>query len=205
MAGGAMNNPIRIITAAALLALAGCGGGGSGKQAAEPPLAGARIGGPFTLVNQDGRTVTERDYDGRYRLIYFGYTFCPDVCPNTLQKLMKAFQSFASKAPDRAAKVQPIFITIDPARDTPAVMKQYVNAFDPRLVGLTGTPAQVAAVSKEFAVFSQKVESKGSSDYLMDHSSVPMLFGPKGEPIALLTTSDQSSDQLAAELDKWVT
>jgi len=200
-----MNNPLRLLGFAASLALAGCGSGGGGSKAAEPPLAGARLGGPFTLVNQDGRTVTDRDFDGRYRLIYFGYTFCPDVCPDTLQKLMKGYQTFAKEAPDRAGKVQPIFITIDPARDTPAAMKQYVNAFDPHLIGLTGSEAQVAAATKEFAVYSQKVANKGSSDYLMDHSSVPMLFGPKGEPIALLTTSDQSSDQIAAELEKWVT
>jgi protein SCO1/2 len=199
MAGGAMNNPFRLpLLAIALLTVSACG-----SKPAEPPLQGARIGGPFTLINQDGRTVTDKDFAGRYRMVYFGYTFCPDVCPTSLQHLMQGMKTFTADAPDRAAKVQPIFITVDPARDTPAVMKQYVGAFDPRLIGLTGTEAQIAAVAKEYGVFYQKAQNSGSSDYLMDHMSQAILFDPDGKPIALLP-QDQDGPAVAAELAKWV-
>jgi protein SCO1/2 len=199
MAGGAMNNPFRLpLLAIALLTVSACG-----SKPAEPPLQGARIGGPFTLINQDGRTVTDKDFAGRYRIVYFGYTFCPDVCPTSLQHLMQGMKTFTADAPDRAAKVQPIFITVDPARDTPAVMKQYVGAFDPRLIGLTGTEAQIAAVAKEYGVFYQKAQNSGSSDYLMDHMSQAILFDPDGKPIALLP-QDQDGPAVAAELAKWV-
>ena len=194
-----MNNPVRLLVAALLLGVTAC----NSQPAAEPPLAGARLGGAFTLIDQNGRTVSDTSFAGRYRMIYFGYTFCPDVCPTSLQHLMQGLKKFAATAPDRAAKIQPIFITVDPARDTPAVMKQYVAAFDPRLIGLTGSEAQVAAAAKAFAVSYAKVATEGSSDYLMDHVSMPILFGPKGEPIALLTT-DQSEEQLTAELAEWV-
>src|SRR4029077_7237917 len=98
------------------------------------------VGGPFTLRDGNGRTVTERDFRGKYMLVYFGYTFCPDVCPTTLNEMSEALDRLGPKA-DR---VQPIFITVDPKRDTPAVVKQYVTAFTPRLIGLTGTPEQIA-------------------------------------------------------------
>jgi protein SCO1/2 len=198
MAGGAMNNPLRLLLAAALLAVSACG-----SPPAEPPLAGARIGGPFTLTDQNGRTVRDTDFAGRYRLVYFGYTFCPDVCPTSLQHLVQGLKKFDAEAPDRAAKVQPIFITVDPARDTPAVMKQYVAAFDPRLIGLTGSEAQIAKVAREYGVFYQKAENPGSSDYLMDHMSQAILFDPDGKPIALLP-QDQDGPAVAAELAKWV-
>jgi protein SCO1/2 len=202
MAGRAMNNPFRLLLllllAATLMAVSACG-----SKPAEPPLAGARIGGPFTLINQDGRTVSDTAFAGRYRMVYFGYTFCPDVCPTSLQHLMQGLKKFDAEAPERAAKIQPIFITVDPARDTPAVMKQYVNAFDPRLIGLTGTEGQIAAVAKEYGVFYQKAQNSGSSDYLMDHMSQAILFDPEGKPIALLP-QDQNGPAVAAELAKWV-
>src|SRR5690242_12846921 len=109
MAGRAMNKaPKSLLLLASLLLVPAC------QRAVDPPLAGAAIGGPFTLVNQDGRTVSDRNLAGKYRLIYFGYTYCPDVCPTTLQKLIAGFNKFAGAAADRAAKVQPIFITVDP-------------------------------------------------------------------------------------------
>src|SRR3546814_1174164 len=108
------------------------------KQAtAAPPLAGATIGGPFSLVDQDGRPVTQDALKGRYALVYFGYTYCPDVCPVDLARLMQGLRAFEAKDAARAARVQPVFITIDPARDTVPVVKQFVNAFHPRLMGLT--------------------------------------------------------------------
>lgn len=203
MAGRAMNNRSLLTAAglALLLALPACQGGGAAPE--EAPLAGARIGGPFTLTNQDGRTVTDRDYASKYRIMYFGYSYCPDVCPLDLQKLMAGYRQFAERDPERAAKVQPIFVTIDPARDTPPVLKQFVSAFGPGLVGLTGSDADIAAVAKRYAVSYSKQQSPGASGYLMNHTRMATLFGPDGEPIALLP-ADESADKVAAELDRWV-
>ena len=97
-----------------------------GSASAPPPLAGAALGGPFALIDQDGKPVTDKDFAGRYRAIYFGYSFCPDVCPTTLQALMQGLHAFAAGRSRAAAKLAPIFVTIDPERDTPAVLKQYV-------------------------------------------------------------------------------
>jgi len=185
------------VPAMALLLLAAC------QKPVDPPLAGAKIGGPFTLTDQNGATVSDKKFAGKYRLVYFGYTYCPDVCPTTLQQLMGGFARFEAKAPDRAAKVQPIFITVDPARDTPRVMKAYVEAFSPRLIGLTGNEAQIAAVAKAFAVYYKRRPAEGVSGYLMDHSSAPMLFGPDGAAMALIP-ADEGPDAVVRTLDQWV-
>lgn len=155
---------------------------------AVPPgnLAGASLGGPFTLIDQNGQTVREADFAGRYRLIYFGYGFCPDVCPTDLALLGRGLQAFEAADAARAAKVAPIFITIDPQRDTPAAMKPFVAAFHSRLVGLTGTPAQIAAVTKAYGVYAKRMETGDPENYLMDHSAMVYLFGPDGRPIAFL-------------------
>jgi protein SCO1/2 len=183
------------------LLLAGCG-----QQAAPPseaPLAGARIGGPFMLVNQDGRQVSDRDFDGRYRLMYFGYTYCPDVCPVDLQRLMAGYKLLEGSDPAIAAKIAPIFVSVDPERDTPPVLKQYVSAFSPKLIGLTGSPEQIATVAKEYAIVYSKEQQPGATDYLMNHSRVAYLFGPKGDPIALIP-QDGTPEAIAAELKRWV-
>lgn len=195
-----MNNELKrrlLFPIMGLLMLAAC------QKPADPPLAGAKIGGPFTLTDQNGATVSDKQYAGKYRLVFFGYTYCPDVCPTTLQQLMSGFAKFEAKAPDRAGKVQPIFITVDPARDTPAAMKSYVAAFHPRLIGLTGSEAQVAEVAKAFAVYYKRRPAEGASGYLMDHSSAPMLFGPDGGPIALIP-ADEGPDAVVGTLDQWV-
>ena len=179
--------------------LVACSPGGD----AAPPLEGARIGGPFTLTNQDGQRVSSDQFDGQYRLVYFGYTYCPDICPVDLQQIGLAMKQLEESDPEVAKRVQPIFITTDPERDTPAVMKEYVAAFHPRLIGLTGTPEEIAAVSKSFGVYALKQENEGSSEYLVNHSRLAMLFGPKGEPIALLPHED-GANAIAAELKKWV-
>jgi len=168
----------------------------------EPPLAGARLGGPFTLVDQNGHTVRDTDFSGRYRLVYFGFSFCPDVCPTDLQVIGQGMRLFEKRAPDRASRVQPIFITVDPRRDTPAVLKSYVAAFYPRLIGLTGTQAQIDAVRKEFAIYAAERPTEGGG-YTMDHSRQATLFGPHGEPIAILS-QDQGPQALADDLDRWV-
>ena len=143
MAGFAMNekSPLAAL-AAALIALTATACSPAAREA--PPLEGARIGGPFTLTDQNGRKVSDTSFPGKYKLIYFGYTFCPDVCPVDLQLIGRGLAAFEKSDPARAAKVQPIFITTDPERDTPPVLKEYVAAFHPRLIGLTGTPQQIA-------------------------------------------------------------
>jgi protein SCO1/2 len=183
----------------ALLALSGCAP--EARQA--PPLEGAAIGGPFSLIDQGGRKVTDRDFAGEYRIVYFGYTYCPDVCPVDLQKTIQGYRLFEEKNGVMAAKVRPIFITVDPERDTPAVMKTYAAAFHPRLVGLTGSPEQIAAAAKAYGAYYKRQDQEGASEYLMDHSRNVILFGPDGQPIALLP-QDQGAPAVAAELERWV-
>lgn len=181
------------------LALAACSPGAG----ADPPLKGAAIGGPFALTDQNGRAVTDRDFAGRYRIVYFGFSYCPDVCPTDLLAIGQGLRRFEKSDPERAAKVQPIFITVDPERDTPAVLKPYVAAFHPRLIGLTGSPPQIAAVAKRFAIYYAKEQREGVSSYVMNHSRQTILFDPQGSPLALLP-SDKGGEAVATELERWV-
>jgi protein SCO1 len=170
---------------------------------APPPLEGARMGGAFSLVNQDGVRVTDRQFAGHYRLIYFGYTFCPDVCPVDVQRLMAGFRKFEADAPEKAKKVQPFFITVDPERDTPAVLKQFVAAFHPRLMGLTGTAAEIAETAKRYAIVYEKSAGTTPGSYLVDHSRTAVLYGPDGKPISLIP-QDGTPAAIAGELERWV-
>jgi protein SCO1/2 len=208
MNGRAMTNKLRAPAALRKLgvlflplALIACGGPAS-QPSEEPPLQGASIGGPFTLIDKDGRTVRWDDFAGKYRVVYFGYSFCPDACPMDVQKMMQGFALFEKAHPDLASQVQPVFITIDPSRDTPAVVGQFAAAFSPRLLGLTGTQAQVDAAAKAFAVYHAKGKDTPGG-YLMDHSRIAYLMGRKGEPIAMLPV-DKAPQDVAAELAKWV-
>lgn len=167
-----------------------------------PPLEGSGIGGPFALVDGDGRPVTDKALAGKYRLMYFGYTFCPDVCPTDMQRLAQGFRAFEASDPDRAAKVQPIFVTVDPARDTPAVVKQFTAAFHPRFLGLSGSQAQVDAALKAFRVYANKAGGD-RENYLMDHSAIAYLMGPNGEPISFLSQGATPAE-VTGELRKWV-
>ncbi len=136
----------------------------------------ALIGGPFSLVDQNGQRVTEQDFQGKYMLVFFGYTYCPDVCPTELQVMMAALE----KLGDAGKDIVPVFVSIDPERDTPQTIKSYVGNFGPRLVGLTGTPEEIAAVAKAYRVYYAKAGNKNGNDYLMDHSSIIYLMGPDG-------------------------
>ena len=192
-------------------ALAGCGGPAAPAAARRPPLEGAKIGGAFTLTDQDGKTVRDTDFAGKYRLVYFGYSFCPDICPVDVQKLMRGLSAFEKSDAARGAKVQPIFITVDPARDTPAALKPFVARYHPRLLGLTGTPEQIAAVAKAFVVTYHKVDGSAPDRYLMAHSQLAFLMDPAGKPLVLLPLDDPSTDadegapdKVAADLQKWV-
>ena len=182
------------------LVLAGCRGGSEA-----PPLAGASMGGPFTLTAQDGRRVSDTQFAGKYRLIYFGYTFCPDICPTDLQKIGAGLRQFERSDAARAERVQPIFITVDPARDTPDVLRRYVANFHPRLIGLTGTEQEIAAVARAYRIpYSRTEAPAGRPDaYLVDHMRITVLYGPEGEPVAIVP-ADQGADAVAAELDRWV-
>jgi protein SCO1/2 len=185
---------------AAALALAGCD---AATPAAEPPLAGAAIGGDFALINSAGETVRWDDFAGRYRVVYFGYAFCPDICPTDMQRVAQGLKVLAASDPGKAAKITPIFITIDPERDTPAVVGEFAAAFSDDIIGLTGTPEQIAAAAKAFAVYYARGEAVEGGGYLVDHSNVVFLFGPAGEPLATLPV-DQGADAVAAELARWV-
>lgn len=144
------------------------------------PLRAASIGGPFELVDQSGRTVTEADYAGKFLLVYFGYTFCPDVCPTELLVISQALDELGDDAED----IQPIFITVDPERDTVDLMAQYVPSFHPRLVGLTGTVEQVNAAAKAYRVYFRKGAVDEEGEYLMDHTSITYFMSPDGEYVA---------------------
>lgn len=199
-------NVVKMILSAGLLALlAACSpasdGGGSAET--EPPLAGAKIGGPFTLTNQDGGRTSEDQFKGKYRIIYFGYSYCPDVCPVDLANIMLGLKQAEKDNPDLIEKIQPIFISIDPGRDTPAVLKQYVSAFHPRLIGLTGSPEEIAQVAEKYLIIYDIRKDEGSSEYLVDHSRQAYLFGPEGEPLALLPF-DGTPQDVAAEIVRWV-
>jgi len=158
------------------------------------------IGGPFTLLDGDGHTVTDRDFRGRYLLVYFGYTFCPDVCPTTLNQVATAFDKLGPKAD----KVQALFITVDPQRDTPAVVRDYAAAFSPHILGLTGTPEQIETAAREYRVYyAPQRSATAGAGYTVDHSSILYLMGPDGRFIAPVRT-DQSGDEMAAEIAKHV-
>jgi len=134
------------------------------------------VGGPFELVSHKGEHVTDKDFRGKYMLVSFGYTYCPDVCPTELQVISAALDELGEKAKD----IQPIFITIDPERDTVATLAQYMPSFHPRYIGLTGSPEAIAKAAKAYRVYYSKGENKGGGDYLMDHSSIIYLMDKQG-------------------------
>ncbi len=153
-------------------------------EMADPPaaaLAQLSIGGPFDLVGPAGQQVTQASYPGRWKLIYFGYTTCPDVCPTTLQTIATTLKALGP----RAGLVVPLFITVDPARDRPDVLGHYTALFDPRIVGLTGSPGQVAQAERSFRVYAARVDQPGTNTYLMDHTSFIYLLDPQGSLQAL--------------------
>lgn len=157
----------------------------------------AIVGGPFALKGADGRTVTDKDFLGRYMLVFFGFTNCPDICPSGLQVMSAALDKLGAKAD----AVTPVFITLDAERDTPEKLAQYAKSFHPRLVALTGTPAELAAVAKAYRVYSQKVANEADpANYTIDHSSIFYLMGKDGtllQPIPYTT----NVDELTAALD----
>ncbi len=204
MSGAAMNKYISIPLITCLL-LAACNNAPSQPPLSSAPLAGAAIGGEFALTDQDGKKRTSAEFDGQYRIVYFGYTNCPDICTPDVQNLMAGLKAFEKTEPALAEKVQPIFITVDPQRDTPAVLKQFTGAFHERLVGLTGSETEIASAAKKFAVYYDRVEGSSPDAYLMSHSQTPFLMAPDGKPLAILPTANEGTPALVtAELVKWV-
>ncbi|MEA2907780.1 MAG: hypothetical protein QOI12_5167 [Alphaproteobacteria bacterium] len=158
----------------------------------------AAIGGPFRLTDQDGRTVTEQDFKGRPFLVFFGFTHCPDVCPTTLFEVSEILRTLG---PD-ADRVRALFITVDPERDTPEAMKDYLASFDPRLAGLTGDPAAVAAVAKAYRVYFKKVPLE-QGDYTMDHTAITYLMDKEGRFVAPFSLK-RTTDAAVADLRKYL-
>ncbi|MCS6987372.1 MAG: SCO family protein [Sphingomonadaceae bacterium] len=167
-------------------------------------LEGAAVGGDFALVDEDGRPVSHRSFAGRWRLMYFGYTFCPDVCPVDLGHLARGLAQFETEWPERALKVQPLFVTVDPERDTPAVLKTFTAAFHPRLVGLTGTPEQVKATLATFRIHASRREGATPGAYLMDHTAALYLFDPEGRPVAFLAGPEATPEAVRDLLARFV-
>lgn len=196
----AMIKPLSFVLSAAL-ALSACQ-----QPAAAPPaeltgtdIKGAPFGGPFTLTGEDGKRYAWDDFKGRYRMVYFGYAFCPDACPTDVAVMMRGFQKFEKEHADQAAKVQPLFVTIDPARDTVKVVKEFTDSFHPKLLGLTGTQAEVDTAAKAFRVYATRGKDLGKGNYLMDHSRFAYLMDPDGKPIVILPV-DKGPDAVAADL-----
>jgi protein SCO1/2 len=156
----------------------------------------SNVGGPFTLTDQNGKTVTEASFKGEPFLVFFGFTNCPDICPTTLYEMSEVLKRLGPDADKTAA----LFVSVDPERDTPEKIKQYVSSFHPRIFGLTGTEAQVEAIKKEYRVYAKKVPLK-DGDYTMDHTAVVYLMDKNGRFIAPFNLQ-RTADEAAADLRK---
>jgi protein SCO1/2 len=172
-----------------------------GEPLAYAERAAVTVGGPFLLTAPDGTTVTDETYRGKWLLVFFGYTSCPDLCPTTLNEIANALNELGP----RAARLQPIFITVDPARDTPKVMGKYTAAFDQRIVGLSGSAQQIAAVAQAYGAYSvQRKIGDGTDDYAVDHSSYIYIMNPQGKFVRGLNF-DTPSDRIAETLQHLMT
>lgn len=168
---------LAVLTLAIAAVIAGVAGYSSLQPSRGPMTSGtALVGGPFELTAHTGARVSEKDFRGKYMLVSFGYTFCPDVCPSQLQVISAALDYLGDKDQD----IQPLFITIDPERDTPAALSQYMPNFHPRFLGLTGSPEAIDKVAKAYRVYYARAKGSGGGDYLMDHSSIIYLMDKQG-------------------------
>lgn len=197
--------PRRLLALVFALALAACQNptAAPGPTADGVDLRGATLGGDFELVDKTGATVRWADFAGKYRIVYFGYTWCPDICPTDVQRMAQGLKLFAADNPDLAKRIQPIFISVDPARDTPAKVGEFAAAFSPQLIGLTGSQAQVDEAKQAFKVFSARGETQPNGGYLVNHQNLTYLFDPAGKPLGTLPT-DKGAEAVAAELAAWL-
>jgi protein SCO1/2 len=199
-------SPRFLLAASVLAGLVILGAGGflalelhDAPRGAAGTLLGSAIGGPFQLVDQNGRTVTNTQLEGKWLLVYFGYTHCPDACPTALNNIALALQRLGAKRDE----VRPVFITIDPQRDTPQVMKDYVTAFDAPILALTGSAAKVAEAANNYRVYYAK-HPEASGDYSMDHTSIIYVMDPQGRFTASFSGEDPP-EQMVARLKKLLT
>lgn len=190
---------------AASMVLAGC------AADAPPPgpspdgvdLRGSQIGGDFTLTANSGKSVSWSDFDGKYRMVYLGFAYCPDICPTDVQRFSQGLAEFEEANPNHAGKVQPIFITVDPERDNVDVVDQFVKAFHPRLIGMTGDVDQIEAVKKVFGASATKGPSDEDGNYDISHTTFTYLFSPAGEPLGIIPT-DKGAAGVTKELEQWI-
>ena len=166
----------------------------------------ALIGGPFTLVNTEGETVTDKDFLGKWLLVYFGFTFCPDICPEELEKIGEIIELINSQpsAPD----IQPIFISVDPKRDTPELIKSYLADFHPKFIGLTGTTEQIKRATKSYRVYYSEGpdQAPGAMEYIVDHSIVTFLVDPRGDfckNFGQKSTAEDAATQIAEKMNEF--
>ncbi len=183
-----MNRHALLVSAVAVAALGGLGASYvlSNRKVAES----LAVGGPFKLIGTDGQEVTEAAVKGKYSLFFFGFTFCPDACPTALN----TFTLVLNKLGAEADKIQPVFVSIDPERDKPAVLKEYLTSFDPRIMGLTGTPEEIAETAKEFRVYYAR-QGEGEF-YLMDHSTAIIVMNPDFEYAGVLAGNMQPDEMV---------
>jgi protein SCO1/2 len=163
------------------------------RQGGAPPVTAASIGGPFSLTDQNGNTVTEKSLLGHPTALFFGYTFCPDVCPTTLADLTLLMDKLG---PD-ADKLKVYFVTVDPERDTQQVMADYLKAFDPRITGLTGPQPAIDQILKEYKVYARKVPGENGAPYTMDHTATVYLLNDKAELVGTIDYQENPDDSLA--------
>lgn len=188
--------PYALMIAAVAAGLLWHAGDQMGRLGASVSSGKAEIGGAFALTGQDGKSRTDADFRGRFMLVYFGYSYCPDVCPTTLAMMSAALTKLGS----RADRIVPIFVTVDPARDKPSVLKTYLASFGANFVGLTGTDKQIESVARAYRVYFAKHPLAGGN-YAMDHSGVIYLMGPDGRFVTYYE-DEIGPDKLAADLAK---
>lgn len=200
----AMPRCLPALSIAALLAA--CQAAPPDQQGPSPDgvdLRGSSLGGPFTLTGETGEPVRWDDFKGKYRTIYFGYAYCPDICPTDVQRAMAGLKQFERDHPELAERVQPLFVSVDPERDSPAVLTEFTANFHPRLIGMTGDTATLKRVAKTFGTSFSKGEMQPGGGYLMHHQGLTYLYDPEGRPLGTLPT-DKGPAAVAAELERWV-
>lgn len=166
-------------------------------------LRGSSVGGDFTLTANDGTEKSWSDFAGQYRLVYFGFAYCPDICPTDVDIFSKGLREFEQTDAALGSKVQPIFITIDPERDDVKTINEFVGNFHPRLIGLTGSREAIDQAITRFAVSARKGEPTANGGYDFEHTSFTYLFDPTGAPLGIIPT-DKGPEGVAAELKQWV-
>ncbi|MSP51133.1 MAG: SCO family protein [Alphaproteobacteria bacterium] len=157
-----------------------------------------KVGGPFAMIDHTGKAVTDADYRGKYMLVFFGFTNCPDICPTELQTISAALDLFP---PATLERVQPLFVTVDDERDTPAAIKEYLGAFHPRFVGLTGSSAQVAAITKVYRAYALKGPANRDGMFMIEHAGFIYLMSPEGAFVDIFRPGQQPND-LAKKLKR---